>query len=200
MISKTDILEILKHPLFLLLVTALITQYLIPHITRRWQDHQKEIELKTGLVSEISESVLKVVIGTQFAELGAKSQSQEEFDSYFREWEIQRAVIGSKIRGYFSDADLGTEWDAFSEIVTEVYALAGTTDPTFRKERLGKLRVYFSGYAVEWGTLENLELKSGGFQKFQSFMQAWFGLKDALLQRNRNMIQRILNSHMPMFK
>lgn len=90
MTSKTELYEILCHPLLLLFVTAFISQYLIPHITRRWQDHQKEIELKIGFVSEISESVLNIVIATQFAELKAKSQSQGDFDRGFRDWEIQR--------------------------------------------------------------------------------------------------------------
>lgn len=199
MISKSDIYELLRHPLLLLVVTALISQYLIPHITSRWQNHQKEIELKIGLVSQISESVLNIVMATQFAELGSKSQSQEDFDRAFRAWEIQRAVIGSKIRGYFPEMELAKKWDDFSEIVTEIYALSGTTDLTFREERLYTIRSYFHKSNVDWNTLKNIEMKSGGFQDFQKFMKAWFKLKEVLLERQGELVQQILNSSVAMF-
>ena len=135
-------MEIYKvlQPFLLLIATAIISHYLIPKITRRWQDHQKELELKTGFVSEISESVLGIVMAVQFAEGGAKSQTQEQFDEAYRDWEIKKAIIGSKIRGYFPQTTLGPDWDDFADIVSEVYALSGTTDEEFRNNRLEKLR------------------------------------------------------------
>ena len=75
---KIEVYQILKHPVFLLLMTALVSSYLIPKITKRWQDHQKEMELKTNFVSEISESVVSMVTAVQFAELQAVSQTPEK--------------------------------------------------------------------------------------------------------------------------
>jgi hypothetical protein len=46
-LGLADIDAILRHPLFLVVATGLVTSYLIPRFTRRWQDHQKAIETKT---------------------------------------------------------------------------------------------------------------------------------------------------------
>ena len=35
---------ILRHPLFLVAATGIVSSYVIPRLTRRWQDHQKAIE------------------------------------------------------------------------------------------------------------------------------------------------------------
>ncbi len=193
-----EVYKILQ-PFLLLIATALISHYLIPKITRRWQDHQKELELKTGFVSEISESVLGIVMAVQFAEVGAASQTQEQYDTAYRNWEVNKAIIGSKIRGYFPHTTLGTDWDEFSEIVSEVYALSGTSDETFRTERLDRLKKYFATDAVDWESLANLKLKHGGFHEFQTFYRAWFSLRKQVLERKDELVQRILDSGIAFF-
>ena len=194
-------MEIYKvlQPFLLLIATAIISHYLIPKITRRWQDHQKELELKTGFVSEISESVLGIVMAVQFAEGGAKSQTQEQFDEAYRDWEIKKAIIGSKIRGYFPQTTLGPDWDDFADIVSEVYALSGTTDEEFRNNRLEKLKNYFATDSVDWQSLENLQLKKEGFLQFQTFYKAWFSLRKQILETKDKLVQRILDSRIALF-
>jgi hypothetical protein len=65
--------EIVSHPFFLLLVGALISGLLIPYFTRRWQNHQKELEIKTNLVGRISESIMSMIMTNQFIEIGIKN-------------------------------------------------------------------------------------------------------------------------------
>ena len=187
------------QPFLLLIATALISHYLVPKITTRWQDHQKELELKTGFVSEISESVLGIVMAVQFAERGAASQTQEQYDTAYRHWEVRKAIIGSKIRGYFPHTKLGPDWDEFSEIVSEVYALSGTSDKKFRKERLDRLKTYFAANTVDWESLANLKLKQGVFHEFQTFYKAWFSLRKQVLEKKDELVQRILDSSIAFF-
>jgi hypothetical protein len=177
------------QPYLLLIATALISNFLVPAITRRWQDHQKELELKTGFVSEISESVMDILLATQFAEVAAASQKQEQYNEAYRTWEKRKAVIGAKLRAYFPRTDLGQAWDQFGEIVSEVYALSGTNDPVERAERLSKLKQYFGTDALDWQALANLELKKG----------AWFSLRQQVLRRKDALIQRILDSKIVFF-
>ena len=47
------ILSIISHDLFIRSVGAILTGIIIPLITRNWQNHQKELDLKTGLVAEM---------------------------------------------------------------------------------------------------------------------------------------------------
>jgi hypothetical protein len=177
------------QPYLLLIATALISNFLVPAITRRWQDHQKELELKTGFVSEISESVLDILLATQFAEVAARSQTHEQYAEAYRTWEKRKAVIGAKLRAYFPKTDLGQDWDQFGEIVSEVYALSGTSDPAERAEWLSNLKQYFGTDALDWQALANQELKK----------RAWFSLRQQVLRRKDALIQRILDTKIVFF-
>jgi formylmethanofuran dehydrogenase subunit A len=63
-----------------LLVGALIWSILVPSSTRQWQNHEKELEMKSGLVEDINNSVTDFVMAVQFAEVGVTSQSQADYD------------------------------------------------------------------------------------------------------------------------
>jgi len=126
---------LLVHPLLLLIVGALLSSLLIPSITQRWQNHQKELEIKTNLASQISESVTGIAMAVQFSLLGAAGQTQQEYDKAYRDWEINRAVIGSRLRAYFPNSQLAQDWDEFSESITnEFYAPSGTSDAEQRAQ------------------------------------------------------------------
>jgi hypothetical protein len=197
---KIEVYQLLKHPVFLLLMTALVSSYLIPKITKRWQDHQKEMELKTSFVSEISESVVSMVTAVQFAELRALSQTPDKYDDVYRSWEIKRAVISSKIRGYFPNTTIGSDWDTFSDTVTDVYALSGIKDPSFRKERITRIRDQFPNSKVDWDTLLQIELKDGGFQSFNKFLRPWFDLREQLFIEKDRLIQRIIDAPVELYR
>jgi len=55
-------------PLLAVLLTAALSGCVVPRITRRWQEHQKELEIKTSLVEAISVEVLQFILAMQFAE------------------------------------------------------------------------------------------------------------------------------------
>jgi hypothetical protein len=167
--------EFLKHPLTILLVGALISGILIPMITRRWQNHQKALEIKTQLVSDLSKSIMEIIMAVQFAHLGAKSQKQADFDKAFREWEIQSAVIGTRLQAYFPDTTIPDEWTDFSELVTDFYALEGV-DQDKRPKFMSEIRKKLGAV---------LDSESQG-------QQDWGALKDGILKRKSELIQKVL--------
>jgi hypothetical protein len=57
--DATAVDVVLRHPLVVLVATALLTGLLVPGITREWQLRQKAIEIKVGLVAEMSEAVMR---------------------------------------------------------------------------------------------------------------------------------------------
>ena len=175
--------EFLKHPLTILLVGALISGLLIPFITRRWQNHQKALEIKTQLVSDLSKSIMEIIMAVQFAHLGSQSQTQADFDRAFREWEIQSAVMGTRLQAYFSDTTIPVEWTDFSELVTDFYALEGVDQdmqPKFMSEIRKKL-----------GALLDSEYQGQG---------DWGALKNGILKRKSELIQKVLRARISVLR
>jgi len=122
--------EWLSHPLLLLIVGALISSYLIPSLTRQWQINEKELEIKTALVSQIGEAVASIMTTAQLAEVRNTSQTRQEYDEAFRRWEMERAVIGAQIQAYFPQTQIGSEWEPYCRVLIHVYRFSGTDDPT----------------------------------------------------------------------
>jgi hypothetical protein len=56
-IRKEHLKSALSNPMVLLIVGAIISSFIIPYYTRQWQDHQKELELKTNLSDEINKAI-----------------------------------------------------------------------------------------------------------------------------------------------
>jgi hypothetical protein len=169
--------EFLKHPLIILLVGALISGLLIPAITRGWQNHQKALEIKTQLVSELSKAIMEMIMAIQFVHLGSKSQKQSDFDMAYREWEIQSAVIGTKLQAYFPETTIPEEWTRFSDLVTRFYALEGVS-----QDERSKLA---SAIAEELGALSSSERPDNW---------DWGALRNRILKRKSELIQKVLSA------
>ncbi len=119
---------LLSHPLFLLVVGAILSRLFIPWITRRWQHTQKELELKTELVADISEAVMKTVMTVRLARtaqaIGQQavdpSNQEQELNRTYKEWVVDSCIIGSKIHAYFPEEakceeQIHKKWGRFSD-------------------------------------------------------------------------------------
>jgi hypothetical protein len=130
---------LLRHPFTLLVTGAMLSGLIIPLITRDWQNRQKSLEIKTGLVAEISEAVMEFFMSIQFVHIrkeirsnppsAVTPQEQAEFDQAYKAWEVRSAVIGTKLQAYFPESNLSKKWTAFSDVLTRFYALEGIAEP-----------------------------------------------------------------------
>ncbi len=120
-------MDILKHPLFLLAVSAIVSGIFIPWFLRRRQYKQKELELKIQIVSDITESVVKFITIIYLFQI-RKNETQNSIDEEsqekkmkeaFKEWEVLSCVICTKLDSYFpkkkKDKSLRERWDEFKE-------------------------------------------------------------------------------------
>lgn len=174
-------------PLLVVLLTAALSGYVVPRLTRRWQDHQKELEIKTALVEAVSDEVLHFILAMQFAE--RKVSTQEAFDEAYRRWEIQRAVLTGKLRAYFRAPQIVQEFESFSNAISDFYALAGTYHPEYRTQQIAKLKSYFGDAATNWEMLANQEERQDNF--FNWFF-AWWNLRQQVLLRKDTIVREIL--------
>lgn len=93
--------EVLGHPLFLLVTGALLSGWLGPRLTQRWQDQRKALEIKADLVERVAQSVTEMFTAVQLVQVGAGSFSQNDFDAAYQKWQNEKAVLTSLLRAYF---------------------------------------------------------------------------------------------------
>ena len=180
MITWSDVMsavkEVLAHPLLLLLLGAILTGLVIPRVTRGWHTHQKALEIKTELVSELSKAIMEMIMAVQYARLGAVGQTQADFDAAYSKWEIASSVIGTKLHAYFPQTLIPATWEGFAEQVTDFYAIEGVPlneRSKFESELWKKLR-------------QSGSLPDGA--------AGWLELKNAILRRKGQILQSILEA------
>ncbi len=132
--------DVLGHPLVILIAGAFLTGWLIPRITRRWQDQRKALEIKADQIERVTSAVTEIFTATQFAQLGAESQTQEEFDEAYRTWQHDKAVLTHLIRVYFRSNALDNQWLRCRALATAYYVQVGIQDPEGRRQWLERVQ------------------------------------------------------------
>ena len=130
------VLAILAHPFALLLTGAILSNLLIPEWNRRSEVHQRELTVKTDLSTRINEAVVTMLTATQAAAMGARGQSQEDFDRAFMTWQVRRAVLATDVTTYADGSSLPRAWEALADGVEEAYGSVGVSDPALRRANL----------------------------------------------------------------
>lgn len=220
---KRNIYSGLQHPLLLLVVGALISSYIIPLYTKAWQDHQKELELKTDLVSEISDATASILTKTQVKKAVSNAPYSEFYNAY-EDWESSRAIIQSKINAYFSNSDLPPLWSNYSLILTDFtfLSISGNTCATTKYVR--EIQKYFditpklitksetNNCPKEFDTLQQIhstpfrtDLKGIEWDYLiqhgneTHLSHSWLALKENMVTQKDRIIQKILNSQLQVF-
>ncbi len=202
-LEKTTIMEgfyslwntLNNSPIVLLILGFALTTIFGGLLTNRWQNRAKEWELKTSLVARMTEEVMNILMATQLAEVGAKSQSQSDFDAAYKRWEIQQGVISSTIRAYFREEKLGKAWDEFAEHVSSFYALTGTNVLDYRLRTLNKLKAYVGLETPDSDNLLNLEWRRSDNDELRGkYGRSWSNLKLAIIRKNSDMQRAIIKS------
>jgi hypothetical protein len=134
--------NILSNPLLLLVVGGTISGLLIPYITTQWQNHQKELEIKTDLLRRISGSFAAASIARENVLIAAEQRpvpdvTNKDFVNQMRNWTISSAVIGSELSAYFpqNDNQIGKDWDRFVMLINSFYEIP-ILDPRNRVSRI----------------------------------------------------------------
>ena len=187
----------LAHPFVIAVVIAVLVNFLIPSFTRRWQDHEKALEIKTGLVSDMGESISEAVMSGRFISAGLVSRSssdpradQRAFNDGYRAWTTSNAAIGAKIQAYFGN-DLGSQWRSFANVVTDYFQLSATPG-SGRKDQVQEILTYPELPSVRLSEAERRALvKSNSSATFQN---AYGQLGRAMLARGDELVQGVLDS------
>ena len=199
--KKDSFKEILSNQFLLLIVGGILTGLLIPYITTQWQNHEKELEIKTSLVSKISEYVTRMLMAIQFVEVSQSrginsSLTNEEYDNEYRDWKVNSDIIQSQITAYFPNIDLGKDWKKFSNAVEYFYALSGTGPEDLRTDLLQKIQTNLSNdiNLTSWNILKNKIYPLNSTKEIIYWQENWGLLKDQIIEEKEVIIQKILNT------
>jgi hypothetical protein len=118
-------------PLLVTVVGALLSAWLIPAVTRQWQDQQKARELKATLVSRISRDTTQALVKSDFvsygrfggtrAANGAPPFSDEQFNELDINWRQDSQEIEGLLAAYFPN--VVDQWHQYAALVQNTYFL-----------------------------------------------------------------------------
>ena len=190
----------LGNPLLVTVVAALLGSLLLPEITRKWQDHQKALEIQTGLVSDMSTAVSGAVANSRFIAAGlvARSSSapgaeQQAWNGVYRDWTTSSASIGAKLRAYFGPA-VSADWQQFGYVVTDFVALSAQERANRGREQqveeIYRYRNRLKGVSLtpaQWRLL-------AGSRDGAPFQDTYAAVSRGLLARQDELVQEVLDS------
>jgi len=98
-----------------LLVTALgfaLTAWLVPAMTRQWDDRQKEHALKAVVVADMGKDSAQALVGGEEIWSGQKLSSGQRAQ-IGKQWELAALEMEARLRTYFS-ASVVRSWEVYS--------------------------------------------------------------------------------------
>lgn len=186
--------EIFEHPLFIAFVGLAFSLGFGPWLARRWQDHQRDREIRTDLVSDMSRCIMSLVAilerqhpGSARKETLAKQSRTEKGDSdetanSIAAFDVDRCVIGTKLETYFpSTGDtegLAKRWTTFADELIRFSAIPPTSEDE-RKDLAKKLNQDPSDACHAANRRRNWVDESWG-ESEQLFMKAKLALLEAV--------------------
>ena len=143
-------------------VGAALTAWLIPALTRQWQDQERARELKAGIVTRIGRDTAQALVVSSFIANG-RFEPNRRTDRPFRipmnrfndldlSWEQNRREIDAQLEAYFPDTEIVGEWRRYSELVRDTYWLI-TDGEYLPKSTVKRLREWISGKRCDIASL-----------------------------------------------
>jgi hypothetical protein len=184
----------LASPLVVTVVAALLGSWLIPQLTREWQNHQESLEIKTSLVSQMSESVSGAVATGRFiaSDLVPPKEQQREWNAGYRDWSTVSASVGAKLRAYVGQ-EIGAGWRRFADDLTNFLLLSSATDAESRRQQVqalrddGDLRRHLTLSPAGWAALRQAKTS-------RDFQLVYSELARGILERRDELVQQVLDA------
>jgi hypothetical protein len=131
----TRISKFLSHGFVLLVSGAILSSLLIPSFTRQWQDYQRELDIKSNLLSQMNQTAITIITELEAIQVGEFSNQAQEFNHFIdtaNTWKIQASVIQSQLDVYYPQSQVSGDWAKFSNLMFFFYHLNLDRDGTQR--------------------------------------------------------------------
>lgn len=139
----------------LLLVGAALTGFLLPNLLETSQNYQKELEVKTNLVKQITETTSRPLTLVQALEGLRRGDNSSEFaNDTKRTLTTERldvlrtgSILKSQFETYFPGTDIPVKWQNLSTATHNFIKLSQFPDPNTRKFLAESVYEYLLGQA-----------------------------------------------------
>ena len=119
-----------------------MSAWLIPALTRQWQDQQRARELKAAIVTRIGRDTTDALVVSSFIANGrfepirrpgrAFRLPMKVFNDLDLNWEQDRREIEAQLEAYFPGTDILRDWRLYAQLVRDTYWLI--TDREWRRD------------------------------------------------------------------
>jgi hypothetical protein len=201
------------------LLGIVLSAWLLPAITRQWDDQRKVHELKTSLVTEMTAATAHALTAARSSIFRARYVERRDHlgintgpvPTAVTDWSIASTRVDAKLRAYLS-ASVLNDWRAYSLLMTDVldrvYAEEGSVEP----ESLPSLGSRIEGlrsYKAVRVALKRLERRQSDFYAQRRNKTGWrrffaasrVGEKYRILKRQLLLVQaevanEVLDAHL----
>jgi hypothetical protein len=191
----------LANPLLVTVVAAALSGLLIPYISEGWharEDHQKALEIKTGLVTQMTESSSRTIATARSlaAHLEPAKATQTVWNKAYGDWAIESSSIGARVQAYVSP-EIGDGWRSFGYSLTDFLSLALTsTSASNRPAQIDELESLLPRY-LRFSRDERAALASP--PTMPTFQHAYMDVALRLASWRDALVRQVLTSHMASF-
>lgn len=185
-------IELTKHPIVLLFLGAIVSNFVVPLLTEQWQVKERQIAIKSDIIKQMSASVAEIVSTTELIEAGALSAAPEASADAFLAWSKNDGILSSRLTTYYPGAAASQDWQQFAGTVTNLYELAIATTPKDRTLKLRDLKADLPNAKIDWSILSRIVWKDPQHPQHPQYLEAWRMLKTLLYERRDQFTQEIL--------
>jgi len=189
---------VFSHPLALLIVGATISGYLIPSITRQWQNHAKVLDVKSELARKINEAYSGYYGSLQLIELGGGDPTLRSLDRAYVRWNIDSSAIRGELQAYFPKSEsLLSQWEDLRLSMLAIYYVLKNDTPKERRARWHDWSLWLPGRShYTFNSIIDVSLRhipkgrSGGYDTDLGVL-----FQDKFRTREERIVQMVIDAH-----
>jgi hypothetical protein len=151
---------VVRHPLFLIAAGALVSGLLVPTLTRGAQDHKEALEIKSDLVTSVSEATNPFLAATLANILAHRGTIPKSYDKAYEEWYARGSVVAAKLQTYYPGHEVTQRWWGLTNRMRDIYYFFRLSTDDAR--RSGARLAYVDRLETFIGNLSTCKQPGGG--------------------------------------
>jgi hypothetical protein len=193
---------------------ALVAALVGPMLARSVQSHEKALEVRTTLATDMSKSFTmavgagqRVASGLIYGPTGDRHRNaaavQGAYNAGLGQWQVDGGRITAELSARYTGNDIIKKWQRYRLAVTRFYRLSAALPAQQRGSFVGLVKSYFKEMKavswappavrqkVDWGALE----QSKGFRSSVRYRRAYDKVSAAFLSLGDAFVEQVLTLH-----